>query len=95
MNPQSVTVGARFARRLQDLVILAAGKSPDPVAFCGGMLATLAGIVAGIIGRPSAAVILRISLAHLEDRPQLELPPGIREAVAAAESSLDPMEPSK
>jgi hypothetical protein len=86
MNPQAVTVGARFGRRLTPVLSAAADKSGDRLSFCGGLIATVAGTVAGICGRTAAAELLRISLARLEGGPVLELPPGVRLAIAAAEA---------
>ena len=94
MNPQAVTVGARMARRLNPILRLAIGKTPDRVSFCGGLLAALVGNVAGMIGPQAAAELLRIAIGRLEQQPQLELPPGVRLALAAAEQEEEREEPA-
>lgn len=84
MNPQAVTVGARVARRLNPILLLAARRSPDPTSFFGGILATVAGGVSGVVGPQTTAELLRICIGRLEQKPQLELPPGARLAIASA-----------
>lgn len=85
MNPQSATVGVRLARKLNALIVAAATRAPDRVSFCGGLLSTICGAIAGLVGPQTAAELLRIVLGQLERQPQLELPPGIRLQLAAAE----------
>lgn len=85
MNPQAVTVGARVARRLTPIILVASANSPDRPSFLGGVLCAIAGGVAGAIGPQTTAELLRIALGRLEGTPQLELPPGVRLAVASAQ----------
>jgi hypothetical protein len=93
MDPQAVTVGARAGRRILPIIGLAMKGSPDPVAFCAGMVATIAGGIGGLIGTQTAAEILRIALGQLEQKPQLELPPGVRLALATAANETQPADP--
>ena len=85
MTPEAVTVGARVARRMIPIVMIAAARSPDQVSFFGGVLATIAGGVAGVVGPQTAAELLRVALSQLEKQPQLALPPGARVALANAQ----------
>jgi hypothetical protein len=90
MNPQAATVGQRLGRKLNNaLLVPAARRSPDPVAFTGGYLASIVGGAVAIVGPQTAAELLRITLGHLEKTPQLALPAGVRLQLAAAEQAND------
>lgn len=85
MNPQSVTIGARLGARLNRALILpAAAAAPDRVTFFGGLLASIIGAGAGLVGPQTTAELLRTCLARLDGQPQLELPAGVRLAIASA-----------
>lgn len=84
INPQAVTVGARTGRRLNEILDLAIGRSPDPASFAGGLLSAIVGRIAGKLGPQTAAELLRILIGRLDGQPQLELPSGVRLAIAAA-----------
>jgi hypothetical protein len=85
MDPKAVTAGARLGRRLSQIVVLAMQKSPDPTCFAGGMLSTIVGTIAGLLGPGTAAELIRINLERLEQKGgRLALPPGVREAFDSA-----------
>lgn len=90
MTPEQVTMGARLGRRLRPIVVLAMQKSPDPTSFAGGMLSTVVGTVAGLLGAGTAAELIRINLERLEQKGgRLLLPPGVREAFDSAANEPD------
>jgi hypothetical protein len=88
MNPQAVTVGARLVRKMAPVIDLAIAQSPDRVSFCGGLLAGIIGRVSGNIGPLATGEHLRLLLGRLDGQPQLELPAGVRLAIAAAEQGV-------
>jgi hypothetical protein len=91
MDPKAVTAGARLGRRLSQIVVLAMQKSPDPTCFAGGMLSTMVGTVAGLLGPGTAAELIRINLERLEQKGgRLALPPGVREAFDSAAANDEP-----
>jgi hypothetical protein len=95
MDPQAVTAGARLGRRLRPIVILAMQKSPDPTCLAGGMLSTIVGTIAGLLGPGTAAELIRINLERLEQKGgRLLLPPGVREAFDSAAANDEPPAPT-
>jgi hypothetical protein len=88
MHPQSATVGARLGRRLNLVISVAGAKAPDPVAFVGGLLSSIIGNAAGLVGPQTAAQLLRICLERLDGQPQLALPPGARLPLASVEERV-------
>jgi hypothetical protein len=94
MTPEQVTVGARLGRRLRPIVVLAMQKSPDPTCLAGGMLSTIVGTIAGLLGPGTAAELIRINLERLEQKGgRLLLPPGVREAFDSAAANDEPPAP--
>jgi hypothetical protein len=91
MNPEQVTVGARLGRRLRPIIVLGLQKSSDPTSFAGGLLSTVIGQVAGLLGAGTAAELIRINLERLEQKgARLLLPPGVREAFDTAANDEPP-----
>jgi hypothetical protein len=85
MSPQAVTRGARVGRRINNVVRVLVHKEPERVSYFAGFLTSIVGCVSVMIGPQSTAELLRILVGKLDGQPQLELPPGVRLALAAAQ----------